>query len=300
MKNMLPVNHVASADLVPALSDEIRSPFALAEDMTIRIVSVTPFFHAPDDTDRQILTCVARYGCLTIPLLADAMAQSGHRFADVGEVAGLVRTLTGAGFLMCCTVRARDQETRKSIYGLGYKGNGYIRAMHPDLHRVNISTLSPDRLYRMLAVNQYLIRTGRTQDHGQIASSLILRSGDVSFRSTVSFRPDCTVLVDAVRRSVDGTDAARDLMDKLARVKAVLAGGNSRYQITDPQLVLVCEDVAHMRETMRLCEKMGRANIPIAFTCDSLTHACPWDCLWGLEPRKPFLTRLFGTMDIVA
>lgn len=290
MKNVTLIANPATE--LPRLPEGPVSPFVLYEGETFRVhQNDHPTSLALTDLDKLILMHVNKYRILTSAQIIEVMRKGGLENAEDDKIKSRLKALTRSSFLQCSGFESPDGRVCFThFYSIGYRGRGLLKAMGVARISSYVSQIAdtPWRAKKITACNQFLIRTGVPFDaieHGHIVLAPAKNGGKVTeciFRPTALVQGERTLLVEGVRTN-DGW--WEELEGKLARVEKVLKKREHNVELKNPMVVLVCESLSHMEETMdALSEK--HYGFPIACTCDPLTYQMPDHCLYAVKPKK--------------
>lgn len=254
------------------------------------------------DIHKLMLVVINRYLLLTREQLSDYLLHTlGLTGMQEKDIYKQLWRLVQSNFLTAYRFRAEDGTPHMSAYGLGYRGKGLLRSMKEAPRLTNfVAQLDPVGAKKILACNQYLIRSHTDLQALQVCKTLLVQGKNIEkthlivrTQGLVSSETE-THLIEAVRRAGCYLDY---LAEKLERLDKVLQRKTLNYPVTAPRLTLICEDEDQL-ETVSLMLRERRYGFDIFCTTDAAVFADA-----ALAPQKlvtasrqSALARLFGRL----
>lgn len=254
---------------------EKKSPFAVF-DATERIVKVEPSFRASvyiTDLDKAILTVINSNLVSTSALLFKQL-QTREDVVDQAIIKQRLNKLWKAEFVDKYQYINKDGSySANKTYALGYRGRGFLKAtgiqVNKQQYLQNMFEKEPTQIKRILSAQQFAISIECNN----------FKIGEVAFiphREIAKhiFRPHATIetnketiFVESIRN--DGT-LKEFISDKARRILDVCKNkSKANIEISNPVVVLICEDMNHMRCVQKELENnLKITNIKFMITND--------------------------------
>lgn len=166
-----------------------------------------------------------------------------------------LQLMTRANFLTEYDFRNSEDQLMYSAYGLGYRGRGLLKAMNEAPRMTGfIAQLDASLAMKLLSSNQYLIESNTSIKTLQVSKTILAQGKDIQKTHLIA-RPQGMVqndtgtqLLESVRRNANYLD---QLLEKLGRMQLLLDRNDLNVQLSDPSVLLICEDEAMLAEVQK-------------------------------------------------
>ena len=274
-------------------AEENLSPFAVYPNEELKRLEVgAPGHIFITDIDKLILLVLNKYQVLTSSLMMVALTNLGLENAEQKDIQRRLKLLVSSNFVTKAQFETPNGRAAAKCYMLGYRGRGYLKSIAQQVKLTGyIAGIDHIQCKKILAVNQYLIRTEQEQSKVEVCLPIYVPS-KTEEKSSLIFRPqatlfdDHTVFIEAVRS--DDTELAY-LLEKLDRMEKVLRRKDHNVEISNPEVILVCENQNHMKMVMKaIAEK--KYHFDLKFTSDTLIYSEPQHCMFSISMPRTFFS----------
>lgn len=261
------------------------SPFRCQNGNTVRKqeleTGVSASVLMKDPVNTAILGTVSKLHCATEYQTADALNGLGAvcRYPDIRN---RMFRMAGTGLLDHYRYNSEGHTSSHSFFCVGEMGYRILEAhgKRPDVNPYQPAG-EPVRIMKLLAVNQFLTKTGIPADTVRVGVKIRAPGNTLrAFRSYASaVRDGRTLFLEGVRLE---NNWETSLTQKLARVQSVLSDPSAlSVPVINPCMVLIGEDAGHCRQIMNLLSR-ERFSFGLLYTSDDLVYSNPDNCLFEL------------------
>lgn len=231
--------------------------FAYTEGTTFTAVeNATPTSMYIADVNKLMLVVVNRFLILTADQLSNYMVDTLHlEGMNATDIEKQLQLMTRANFLTEYAFRNSENHLMYAAYGLGYRGRGLLKAMNEAPRMTDfIAQLDACRAMKLLSSNQYLIESNTSIKTLQVAKTILAQGKDLQKTHLIA-RPQGMVqndkgtqLLESVRRNAN---YLAQLLEKLGRMQLLLDRDDLNVQLSDPSVLLICEDEEMLAEVQK-------------------------------------------------
>ena len=273
--------------------------FSHAEGVTLTAVensAPTPMHIA--DVNKLMLVVVNRFLILTAEQLSNYLIDTLHLEGMKEEnLKQQVKIMTRSNYLTAYEFRDPDARLMYTVYGLGYRGRGLLKAMGEAPRMTGyIANLDAFHALKLLSANQHLIKGGVPLMSLQVAKTILVQGKNIDKTHLIA-RPqgiahtaERTLLLESVRR---GEDYLSQLLEKLGRMQLLMDRDDLNVPLTAPAVTLICEDEIMLAE-VRNCLAGKKYCFDVFCTTDAAAYG--EERLVVRASEKRFLDRLRGML----
>lgn len=289
----------------PILYNEPKSPFAVYNNEQLVKVSSdveTIITSTNNELDKLLIFAVGELKVSTSSLLQAVLHNCGIKDVTQKDIQRRLKLLSNSEFLDAYRFEENNTNNARSsnkIYLLGWRGAGLLKSNGKKLRLGNyLKELDATQVKKILSATQYLIRSGFNINEFSMCEPVFSPSKKSDGKTSKIFRPQAivrgtkTMFVEAVRQNLGWR---KELLNKLERIAAVSQAKehNIDFAKQNTSLLLIAENTEHMKQIMRLVESEYICYpVKISYTADTLTYACPENCLYSIKPS--FFASLFS------
>ena len=305
MKNYIEVPNSDSVNV----HETNGSLFGFAADEVFKIDTVTDAEARGmnlTDLDRLIILAVNNFRVITSALLLAYFRKLSVDGVSESSIKRHLDHLCQASFIQSSRLVRAGSTSSIRVFSLGFRGKGWIGASGVAMGNMAgyISSFKGDsaKIKKVLSAVQYVIRSTDEKKDFLINRKIWVPDSatDLGFRAdAVIFDKIHTQVLFSVRDDMNGLHA---LPEKLNRAFSVFSAQKASVEFISPEIVIVCENVDHMKHVMKVLGKK-EYRYPIYYTCDTLVYSNPRQCVFALarpEPaqrQKTFIGRLIDMIS---
>lgn len=289
----------------PTLYNEPKSPFAVYDSeqlVKVHTKSKTIITSTNNELDKLLIFAVSELKVTTSSLLETVVHNCGVEDVTQRDIQRRIKLLCASEFIDAYRFEENNKDRTMSsnkVYMLGWRGAGLLKSSGKKLRLGNyLKELDATQVKKILSATQYLIRSGFNINEFSMCEPVFSPSKKCDGKTSKIFRPQAivkgtkTMFVEAVRQNLGWR---KELLNKLERIAAVSQAKehNIDFAKQNTSLLLIAENTEHMKQIMRFVDSEYICYpVKISYTADTLTYACPENCLYSIKPS--FFASLFS------